>query len=138
MISSIKTWKGSVMKPWARTAWERKPWRKQLLLCGQFGNTYIHHTHSRMALSVDGKTVQRIELYRWKKIPQRLDVWPFAVLYLCWITILIPKLDFMDSMIVFGVIGIIHILTFLFETWSVEFRCFVQAWKVHSYIYICI
>lgn len=83
-----------------------------------------------MGCPVDGKVVQSVELYRWRAVPQRLDVWPFAVLYVCWMVIAIPRLDFMDAIIVLGAIAILHILTLLFSAWSVDFRCFVQAAKV--------
>ncbi|KAI5068556.1 hypothetical protein GOP47_0016901 [Adiantum capillus-veneris] len=42
----------------------------------------------------------------------------------------VPRLDFMDSLIILAALAILHILTLLFSAWSVNFRCFVQASKV--------
>eukprot|EP00250_Pteridium_aquilinum_P006683 c16550_g1_i2 orf=230-2653(+) len=85
-----------------------------------------------MGCPVDGKVVRCVELYKWRATPQRLDVWPFALLYLCWMLLAIPRLDFMDALIILGGIAILHILTLLFSAWSVDFRCFVQASKVRD------
>uniref|UniRef100_A0A0C9RQS5 TSA: Wollemia nobilis Ref_Wollemi_Transcript_22314_4479 transcribed RNA sequence n=1 Tax=Wollemia nobilis TaxID=56998 RepID=A0A0C9RQS5_9CONI len=83
-----------------------------------------------MRFPVDGKVVERVELLRWKAWPWRFDIWPFAVLYLVWLVAILPSIDFIDAAITLGVFGILHILTWLFTYWSVDFRCFVQANKV--------
>eukprot|EP00249_Psilotum_nudum_P024663 c29252_g1_i1 orf=394-4089(+) len=82
-----------------------------------------------MGYPVDGRVIQRVELYRWRSVPSRLDVWPFAILYLSWMIAVAPRLDFMDSTVLLGVLGLSHILVLLFSAWSVNFRCFVQASK---------
>eukprot|EP01018_Ginkgo_biloba_P035540 Gb_23784 [translate_table: standard] len=83
-----------------------------------------------MGLPVDGKVVERVDLLRWRSWPWRLDVWPFAILYGVWLVVVLPSIDFVDAAIVFGTLAILHILTLLFTSWSVDFRCFVQANKV--------
>lgn len=85
-----------------------------------------------MGCPVDGKVVRCVALYRWRPPFQRLDVWPFAILYLGWLLMAIPRLDFMDALIVLGAFTILHVLTFLFSAWFVDFRCVVQASKVRD------
>lgn len=87
---------------------------------------------AQMACPVDGKVVRCVELYRWRPVPRRLDVWPFLILYLSWMILVVPQLDFLDAMIVLGALAVSHVLTLLFSAWSVDFRCFVQAYKVND------
>ncbi|OMO77920.1 Cation-transporting P-type ATPase [Corchorus capsularis] len=79
---------------------------------------------------VGGKVVDKVDLLRKKPTAWRLDVWPFAIMYLLWLTIVVPSLDFVDAAIVFGGLVVTHILVLLFTAWSVDFKCFVQYSKV--------
>jgi len=85
-----------------------------------------------MGFFVEGKVVDRIELLRWKSWPWRLDIWPFAILYVVWVVTILPSIDFVDAAIALGAFVILHILTWLFTYWSVDFRCFIQANKVND------
>ncbi|KAF9596590.1 hypothetical protein IFM89_012713 [Coptis chinensis] len=80
--------------------------------------------------SVSGKVVQQVDLLKKRQGPWRLDVWPFAILYVLWVVAALPALDFVDAAIIFGVMAAVHILALLFTAWSVDFRCFVQYSKV--------
>ncbi|KAI4351376.1 hypothetical protein L6164_005746 [Bauhinia variegata] len=81
---------------------------------------------------VGGKVVDRVDLLRKKEWPWRLDVWPFAISYLTWIATILPSLDFVDAAIVLGGLVALHILVWLFTSWSVDFRCFAHYSKVKS------
>ncbi|XP_057826971.1 probable manganese-transporting ATPase PDR2 [Cryptomeria japonica] len=83
-----------------------------------------------MGFPVDGKVVEQVELMRWKTWPWRLDIWPFAILYAAWLVVILPSIDLADAAITLGAFGILHVLTWLFTYWSVNFRCFVQANQV--------
>lgn len=83
-----------------------------------------------MGVLAEGKIVRLVELYKWRELPLRLDVWPFAILYVAWVTGVATSLDATDAGIVLAALFVLHILTFLFSAWSVNFRCFVQATKV--------
>lgn len=78
---------------------------------------------------VEGKVVEGVDLFRRRHWFWRLDVWPFALLYLVWLFIVVPSLDFGDACIVLGGLSVFHILVLLFTAWSVDFRCFVQFSK---------
>lgn len=82
---------------------------------------------------VDGKVVQQVDLLKKRSYPWRLDVWPFVVLYVLWAVTIVPTIDFTDALIVFGGLFTLHILTFLFTAWSVDFRCFIQYSKVNDF-----
>ncbi|PIA37984.1 hypothetical protein AQUCO_02900084v1 [Aquilegia coerulea] len=79
---------------------------------------------------VNGKVIQQVDLLKKRKWSWRLDVWPFSILYLLWIAIVVPSLEFFDAAILFGCLVAFHILVLLFTAWSVDFRCFVQYSKV--------
>ncbi|MBA0783340.1 hypothetical protein Gotri_001070 [Gossypium trilobum] len=81
---------------------------------------------------VGGKVVDKVDLLRKKHAAWRLDVWPFAMLYLLWLTMVVPSIDFVDAAIVLGGLAVTHILVLLFTTWSVDFKCFVQYSKVNN------
>lgn len=81
---------------------------------------------------VGGKVVEKVDLLRKKHRPWRLDVWPFAILYLLWLTTVVPSIDFGDATIVLGGLAALHILVLLFTAWSVDFKCFVQYSKVND------
>ncbi|KAL5566341.1 hypothetical protein UlMin_029505 [Ulmus minor] len=82
--------------------------------------------------SVGGKVVERVDLLRKKHWAWRLDVWPFAILYAVWLTIIVPSIDIGDALIVFGAFVALHILVLLFTAWSVDFKCFVQYSKAND------
>ncbi|KAL4341164.1 hypothetical protein GQ457_08G008680 [Hibiscus cannabinus] len=81
---------------------------------------------------VGGKVVDKVDLFRKKHTAWRLDVWPFAMLYFLWLTMVVPSIDFVDAAIVFGGLVVTHILVLLFTAWSVDFKCFVQYSKVNN------
>ncbi|XP_043708473.1 probable manganese-transporting ATPase PDR2 isoform X2 [Telopea speciosissima] len=81
-------------------------------------------------IHIDGKVVEWVDLLKKRHGLWRLDVWPFAILYACWLLTVVPSIDFGDAVIVFGGLVAIHILVLLFTAWSVDFRCFVQYSKV--------
>ncbi|XP_022718452.1 probable manganese-transporting ATPase PDR2 isoform X3 [Durio zibethinus] len=81
---------------------------------------------------VGGKVVDKVDLLKKKHKTWRLDVWPFAILYLLWLTIVVPSIDFVDAAIVFGGVVVTHILVLLFTAWSVDFKCLVQYSKVND------
>ncbi|XWS58942.1 hypothetical protein CRYUN_Cryun08bG0077600 [Craigia yunnanensis] len=81
---------------------------------------------------VGGKVVDKVDLLRKKHKAWRLDVWPLAILYILWLTIVVPSLDFVDAAIVFGGLVVTHILVLLFTGWSVDFKCLVQYSKVND------
>lgn len=85
-----------------------------------------------MGLLAEGKIVRLVELYKWRPTPWRLDVWPFIGLYIGWVLGVATRLDATDAGIVLAGLTILHILTFLFSAWSVDFRCFVQATQVRA------
>jgi len=85
-----------------------------------------------MGLLAEGKIVRLVELYKWRPTPWRLDVWPFIGLYIGWVLGVATRLDATDAGIVLAGLTILHILTFLFSAWSVDFRCFVQATQVND------
>ncbi|KAL5711687.1 putative manganese-transporting ATPase pdr2 [Ranunculus cassubicifolius] len=83
-------------------------------------------------LKVNGKVVEQVDLLKKRTLAWRLDVWPFAIIYLLWVaTVFTNSLDFADAAIVLGALFSLHILTLLFTSWSVDFRCFVQFSKVN-------
>ncbi|KAJ3676324.1 hypothetical protein LUZ60_003736 [Juncus effusus] len=81
---------------------------------------------------VNGKSVQGVDLLRRRNWPWRLDVWPFAVIYLIWLSVVVPSIDFTDAMIVLAALAVMHILVLLFTAWSVDFRVFVQFSKLRE------
>lgn len=81
---------------------------------------------------VGGKVVERVDLLRKRHWPWRLDVWPFAIIYVLWLTAVVPSIDFGDAVIVLGGLVALHILVWLFTAWSVDFRCFVLYSKVND------
>ncbi|KAK7410956.1 hypothetical protein VNO78_02227 [Psophocarpus tetragonolobus] len=81
---------------------------------------------------VGGKVVDRVDLLRKKQWPWRLDVWPFSILYIAWVSAILPSLDFVDAAIVLGALFAFHILVCLFTAWSVDFKCFAHYSKVKS------
>ncbi|XP_062179368.1 probable manganese-transporting ATPase PDR2 isoform X1 [Phragmites australis] len=74
---------------------------------------------------VNGKSVQGVDLLRRRYWPSRLDFWPFLALYVLWLLLAVPALDFTDSLIILAALSAAHILAFLFTAWSVDFRAFV-------------
>ncbi|XP_007029274.2 PREDICTED: probable manganese-transporting ATPase PDR2 [Theobroma cacao] len=91
--------------------------------CGGFEMSRFH---------VGGKVVDKVDLLRRKHKAWRLDVWPFAILYVLGLTIVVPSIDFVDAAIVFGGLVVTHILVLLFTAWSVDFKCLVQYSKVND------
>lgn len=87
---------------------------------------------------VGGKVVERVDLLRKRHWAWRFDVWPFAIIYVVWLTIILPSIDIGDAAIVLGGLLATHILFWLFTAWSVDFKCFVQYSKVcnTSHIFI--
>ncbi|KAK7316886.1 hypothetical protein RJT34_00666 [Clitoria ternatea] len=81
---------------------------------------------------VAGKVVDRVDLLKKKQWPWRLDVWPFAIFYVTWISVILPSLDFVDAAIVLGALVALHILVWLFTGWSVDFKCFAHYSKVKN------
>lgn len=79
---------------------------------------------------VVGKVVDKVDLLRKKQLLWRLDVWPFAVFYGAWVSVILPSLDFVDACIVLGALSSSHILVCLFTAWSVDFKCFAYYSKV--------
>ncbi|KAG8085521.1 hypothetical protein GUJ93_ZPchr0010g7234 [Zizania palustris] len=79
---------------------------------------------------VSGKSVQGVDLLRRRHWASRLDLWPFLALYVLWLLVVVPALDFTDALVVLGVFSAFHILAFLFTAWSVDFRAFVGYSKV--------
>lgn len=76
--------------------------------------------------------VESVDLLRKKHWPWRLDVWPFAILYVVWLATIVPSIDFGDAIIILGGLVALHILVWLFTAWSVDFKCFVQYSKVND------
>lgn len=85
-----------------------------------------------MGLPAEGKIVQQVELYKWRTTLRRLDMWPYLAAYIAWTLFVATRLDSTDAGIVLAAIAVLHILTFLFSAWSVDFRCFSQASKVRN------
>ncbi|KAK7841310.1 putative manganese-transporting atpase pdr2 [Quercus suber] len=81
---------------------------------------------------VGGKVVEKVDLLRKSHWAWRLDVWPFAIIYVLWLTTIVPSIDFGDAVIVLGGLVALHILVWLFTAWSVDFKCFVQYSKVND------
>ncbi|KAG8068811.1 hypothetical protein GUJ93_ZPchr0005g15800 [Zizania palustris] len=79
---------------------------------------------------VNGKSVQGVDLLRRRHWASRLDLWPFLALYALWLLVVVPALDFTDSLVILGALSASHILAFLFTAWSVDFRAFVGYSKV--------
>lgn len=79
---------------------------------------------------MNGKVVDTVDLLRKRHWPWRLDAWPFAILYVTWIVVIVPSLDFLDAFIILGGLLAVHVLVVLFTVWSVDFKCFVQYSKV--------
>ncbi|XP_027942232.1 probable manganese-transporting ATPase PDR2 [Vigna unguiculata] len=84
------------------------------------------------SFQVGGKVVDRVDLLRKKQLPWRLDVWPFAILYGAWLSVILPSLDFVDAAIVLGALFALHILVWLFTGWSVDFKCFAHYSKAKN------
>lgn len=100
-----------------------------MILC-QDHHTLKHLWAKMPKFHVGGKTIEGVDLLKRRQFGWRLDVWPFAVLYLAWMFIVVPTIDITDALIVFGGLVISHILVLLFTAWSVDFRCSVQFNKV--------
>ncbi|KAG8085503.1 hypothetical protein GUJ93_ZPchr0010g7703 [Zizania palustris] len=66
---------------------------------------------------VSGKSVQGVNLLRRRHWASRLDLWPFLALYVLWLLVVVPALDFTDALVVLGVFSAFHILAFLFTAW---------------------
>ncbi|WCJ42338.1 Endoplasmic reticulum transmembrane helix translocase [Euphorbia peplus] len=81
---------------------------------------------------VGGKVVESVDLFKNKHWAWRLDVWPFAIIYMVWLATIVPSIDFSDATIVLGGIVALHALVWLFTSWSVDFNCFVQYSKVND------
>ncbi|KAJ7945181.1 Cation-transporting ATPase [Quillaja saponaria] len=81
---------------------------------------------------VGGKVVDKVDLLRKRSLPWRLYAWPFSILYVAWVTTIVPSLDIVDAAIVLGGIVALHILVWLFTVWSVDFKCFVSYNKVNN------
>ncbi|GLU21395.1 hypothetical protein SLE2022_375370 [Rubroshorea leprosula] len=81
---------------------------------------------------VGGKVVDKVDLLRKKHWAWRLDVWPFAILYVLWLTIVVPSIDFGDAAIVLGGLVALNILVWLFTAWSVDFKSFVHCSKAND------
>ncbi|XP_010245696.1 PREDICTED: probable manganese-transporting ATPase PDR2 [Nelumbo nucifera] len=81
---------------------------------------------------VDGKVVEAVDLLKKRRWSWRLDVWPFAILYAIWLITIVPSIDLVDALIVFGGLVALHVLVLLFTAWSVDFKCFVQYSKVRD------
>lgn len=81
---------------------------------------------------VGGKVVEGIDLLKRRHWTLRLDVWPFAIIYVAWLFTVVPSIDITDAIIVLGGLMLSHILVLLFTAWSVDFRSFVQFNKVLS------
>ena len=79
---------------------------------------------------VGGKVVDRVDLLKKRQWPWRLDVWPFAILYVVWLTTILPSLDIVDAAIVLGGLVALNVLVWLFTVWSVDFRCLAHYNKV--------
>lgn len=75
--------------------------------------------------------VDRVDLLRKKQLPWRFDVWPFAIIYGVWVSVILPSLDFVDAAIVLGALAALHVLVWLFTCWSVDFKCFAHYSKVY-------
>ncbi|KAF2567647.1 hypothetical protein F2Q68_00024763 [Brassica cretica] len=71
---------------------------------------------------VGGKVVDKVDLCRKKHWAWRLDVWPFAILYATWLTMIVPSIDFTDATIALGGLVASHVLVLLFTAWSVDFK----------------
>ncbi|XP_047149320.1 probable manganese-transporting ATPase PDR2 [Vigna umbellata] len=84
------------------------------------------------SFQVGGKVVDRVDLLRKKQLTWRLDVWPFAMLYCAWLSVILPSLDFVDAAIVLGALLALHILVWLFTGWSVDFKCFAHYSKAKN------
>ncbi|KAL5979325.1 putative manganese-transporting ATPase pdr2 [Asimina triloba] len=80
---------------------------------------------------VDGKVIEGVDLLKKRRVPWRADVWPFSIVYIVWLFVVIPTIDFSDAAIVLGGLVALHILVLLFTAWWVDFRCFVQYSKDH-------
>jgi hypothetical protein len=84
---------------------------------------------------VGGKVVERVDLLRKRHLAWRLDMWPFAIIYILWLTTIVPSIDIGDATIVLGGLVALHILVWLFTAWSVDFKCFVQYSKVCNIVH---
>jgi hypothetical protein len=79
----------------------------------------------------------RVVLYSKRSNIFRLDVLPFAILYLICVIWGITELgndNFVWVGAAYALVALLHILTFLFCQWFVDFRAWVTLWKV----YLCI
>ncbi|KAA8522607.1 hypothetical protein F0562_013032 [Nyssa sinensis] len=85
-----------------------------------------------LSFHVGGKVVDIVDLLKKRHWSWRLDVWPFAIIYVAWLLVIVPSLDIADASIVLGGLIAIHILVFLFTVWLVDFKCFVQYTKVND------
>ncbi|KAF5445794.1 hypothetical protein F2P56_034817 [Juglans regia] len=81
---------------------------------------------------VGGKVVENVDLLRKRHWAWRLYIWPFAIIYVVWLTTIVPSIDIGDATIVLGGLVALHILVWLFTAWSVDFKCFVQYNKVYD------
>ncbi|QCE15042.1 cation-transporting ATPase 13A1 [Vigna unguiculata] len=99
---------------------------------GGFSRTRLANGDSMSSFQVGGKVVDRVDLLRKKQLPWRLDVWPFAILYGAWLSVILPSLDFVDAAIVLGALFALHILVWLFTGWSVDFKCFAHYSKAKN------
>lgn len=95
-----------------------------------------------LTFHVGGKVVDKVDLLRKSHWAWRLDVWPFTIIYVLWLTTVVPSIDFGDAVIVLGGLVALHVLVWLFTAWSVDFKCLVQYSKVcnvaHKYVNICV
>lgn len=86
------------------------------------------------SLYVSDKAVVGIVPYAARHVPLRLDVGPFALLYLA-VYWSIWRWDVRDSWIVLAALPAIlvcHLLVFLSTQWSVRFMCLVSQRRVVS------
>ncbi|KAI3726103.1 hypothetical protein L1987_65900 [Smallanthus sonchifolius] len=100
---------------------EGRPEAKRFIPC---------HTREMTRFHVNGKVVDTVDLLRKRSWPWRFDTWPFAILYVTWMVVILPSFDFLDAFIILGGLLAVHILVFLFTVWSVDFKCFIQYSKV--------
>ncbi|KAM7257615.1 hypothetical protein ACFE04_013356 [Oxalis oulophora] len=89
-------------------------------------------TSSSSRFDVGGKVVERVDLLKKKHWTWRLDVWPFAIVYVLWLSMIVPTIDFGDATVVLFALLALHILLWLFNNWSVNFNSFVQYTKVND------
>lgn len=92
------------------------------------------------AAYISDKAVVDLVLYKARSVAFRLDVGPFAVLYLavflCWQRSwnFDPKDGWGQAVVLVLLPSVLvcHLLVFLSTQWSIRFMCLVSQWKVAS------